>query len=112
MSFMQRQITYRIDWLSVETTHGTWFVPKDDLKLMYPDSESALGDNYEDAVADIEPYVEGKIQSWKTVKGYGARLSAPGYLDCTEWSVFDTVEEAQEYLDEMYPEDENEEESN
>jgi len=34
-------------------------------------------------------------------KGYGARLSAPGYLDCTEWEVFDTEQEACSYLADM-----------
>ena len=32
---------------------------------------------------------------------YGARLSAPGYLDCTEWEVFDTEQEACSYLADM-----------
>ena len=41
--------------------------------------------------------------------GYGARLSAPGYLDCTEWAVFETEDEAREYLEEMYPDDEEDE---
>lgn len=35
--------------------------------------------------------------------GYYARLSAPGYLDCTEWSgPFSTEDEAYESLVEMY----------
>lgn len=38
-------------------------------------------------------------------EGYGARLSAPGYLDATEWAVFDTEAEAQSYLEEMYGEE-------
>ena len=52
-------------------------------------------------IEKIRPYVEGKPLSWENVKGYGARLSAPGYLDCTEWTVFDTEEEANAYLDEQ-----------
>lgn len=36
--------------------------------------------------------------------GYGARLSAPGYLDCTEYSVHATEREAWDALLEMYPE--------
>lgn len=35
-------------------------------------------------------------------------MSAPGYMDCTEWAVFDTVAEANEYLNEMYGDDEEE----
>jgi len=43
------------------------------------------------------------------IEGYGARLSAPGYLDCTEWAVFDTVAQAEQYLEEMYGDEESEE---
>ena len=46
------------------------------------------------------------LYSYRDTYPIGARLSAPGYLDCTEWSVFDTEQEAEEYLDENYPEDE------
>lgn len=31
-------------------------------------------------------------------QGYGARMSAPGYLDCTEWTFCDTLEESIEEL--------------
>lgn len=40
-------------------------------------------------------------------------MSALGYLDCTEWPVFDTEDEANEYLADNYPdEDEDESEAN
>jgi len=29
------------------------------------------------------------------VIGYGVRESAPGYLDCTDWEVFTTIEQAE-----------------
>jgi hypothetical protein len=60
----------------------------------------------------IQGYVEDTPETWENVKGYGARLSAPGYLDCTEWTVFDTTEEAITFLDKYYPEDEDEQEEN
>lgn len=48
-------------------------------------------------------YQEGKILERNA--GYFARLSAPGYLDCTEWNgPFETELEAEEYLVEMYGE--------
>lgn len=34
--------------------------------------------------------------------GYGARLSAPGYMDCTSWSVHKTVAEAAQDLIDNY----------
>ena len=36
-------------------------------------------------------------------KGFGVCLSANGYMDCTEWAVFDTEQEAFDYLVEYYP---------
>ena len=41
------------------------------------------------------------------VLGFGARMSAPGYLDCTDWAIFDSQEGAAEYLlDQFGPEEE------
>jgi len=40
---------------------------------------------------------------WHRRSGFFARLSAPGYLDCTEWSgPFETYEEAQQWVEEFY----------
>lgn len=40
--------------------------------------------------------------------GWYARLSAPGYLDCTDWSgPFKTEEEALQYVMELYDVDEH-----
>ena len=108
--FMQHQITGNENWLRVETTHGTEFVPSGQLSLFVRNSDCPSQPLTEDEHAEYEgmirDYTEGTIQSWENIKGYGARLSAPGYLDCTEWTVFDTEEEAREYLEENYPEDE------
>ena len=41
----------------------------------------------------------GASVSVETRSGWGARLSASGYLDCTPWSMFDSEQEANEYLD-------------
>ena len=37
-----------------------------------------------------------------TRKGIGARLSASGYLDCTDWTIHDTEKEAREFIRETY----------
>lgn len=113
MAFMQRQITGRQTWLKVETTQGTEIVPSGLLGLHVRNSDcqaqpltQAELDNYS---KQIHEYCEGIPQSWENVMGHGARLSAPGYMDCTEWAVFDTVQEAEQYLDERYPDDEENE---
>ena len=97
MAFMQRQITRKSKWYQVETNRGTEFLP-DDLVGKSP------------VLTDFAQYCEGTPESFELIEGYGARLSAPGYMDCTEWSVFPTEKEALEYLDEYYPEEEETEE--
>ena len=110
-NFMGRQITGLQTWLRVETTHGTEYVSVADTGLFVRDSQTLTHPMSDaervDTVRKIQQYTEGEPQEWENVKGYGARLSAPGYLDCTEWDVFDTEKEAQEYLEENYPEDED-----
>lgn len=77
-------------WFSVETTHGTELVPGD-----------LVG--YRPTLADLAEYTEGEPRSFEPVVGYFARLSAPGYLDATEWSgPFDTLEEAKADLRDTY----------
>lgn len=104
-NFMQPQVTQLQNWLRVETTNGTeWidslFVRDSDTKT-HPMSEQERTNT----VKEIQPYTEGTPLSWENVKGYGARLSAPGYLDCTAWAVFDTEEEARQYLSETFTDD-------
>jgi hypothetical protein len=96
MSFMQKQVTDKKLWWIVETTQGTECLPFD-----------LIGKDPEDSEA-FRDYCEGAVQSWEQREGFGARLSAPGYLDCTEWAVFDTPAEAEAYLEEMYGDDEEE----
>jgi len=106
--FMQRQVTGKQNWLRVETSQGTEFVPSGQLALFVRNSDcpsQPLDSNeYDCYEKQIRPYVEGTIESWENIQGHGARLSAPGYLDCTDWCVFDTVSEAEAYLERMYGE--------
>ena len=99
-NFMQRQITGLQNWLRVETTHGTEFVRIADTSLFVRDSETVThpmsDEERETHRKDSHSTPKAEPQSWENIKGYGARLSAPGYLDCTEWTVFDTEDEARE----------------
>lgn len=115
-NFMQPQVTRLQNWLRVETTHGTEWVDSASLSLFVRESETKTHPMSEqeraETVKTIQPYTEGTPLSWENVKGFGARLSAPGYIDCTEWTVFDTEDEAREYLAETYPEDDADESEN
>ena len=95
MGFMQPQI--RFDrWYKIEAD-GVWFVPAADVGPVK-------------SIDDLRDYCEGKVEGYEIVEGWGARLSAPGYLDRTDWCVLGSREEAEAYLREMYDEESEEEE--
>lgn len=84
MGFMQPEIRVA-DFFEVETRDGTYFVPADE-----------VGRGELTSIFDC-------VKSAELIRqGVGARLSAPGYLDCTDWCVFETEEEAKRYLCETY----------
>jgi hypothetical protein len=86
------------DYYSVETTAGTWIVPVS--------VSGRVKSN-----AQLSDYVGGTIQSRKLVKGgFVCRMSMPGYLDCTDWSGFETEKECREHLEDMYGADAPDEE--
>lgn len=96
MSFMQKQIKYG-RWILVDGPLGTDAIPFDvvftsqNRKTMHPTFD------------DVRHYTENEEAfSIDIIDGYGARLSAPGYMDCTSWSVFDTEGEARESLEDQY----------
>lgn len=73
---MEIQITKRIRWVTITETYmpyESWSIPADH---------------------DTATYPEGNVTR-EYREGYGVRESAPGYLDCTEWEVFDTLAEAE-----------------
>ena len=45
---------------------------------------------------------EEDIEDVSVVEGFGVRLSAAGYMDCTDWTVVDSEEEAQEKIIEWF----------
>jgi hypothetical protein len=110
MSFMQQQVTRKLDWYEIDGNEGITFVPVEDVGK--PDLDGIEdADEREDALKDfVQDYYAGReIFSVQITTGFGARLSAPGYMDCTDWAVFDTAEEAQAYLDETYGDEDEDE---
>lgn len=84
---MQQQIQNDL-WWKVEGNEGTYYVPAE-----YFGRSEAMS-NY-----------PGQATHCRKIRGWGARLSAPGYMDCTEWCVFKTKKEAKEYIHKTYGED-------
>lgn len=99
--FMEPQVTEKQKWASLDGKPGTSYIPLDVFEGPHDNS----GEHFtEDGI-----YKPGEYE-FEIIEGYGARLSAPGYLDCTEWSVFETDIEAAEYLAEQYGDADEEDE--
>ena len=95
--FMEPEIYYGTAY-EVDTTHGTEIIPVD-----------VVG-----AVTDIQQlrdYCEGDPLSFREVTGWIGRYQAPGYLDSTPWAIYDSAEEAQADLADMYGDEEDFDES-
>ena len=95
--FMRPDV-YQSDVWEVQANHGeTHLVPGDVVGSI---------EDPDDARKALADYVEGKIDPDADPvyrrNVWLARLSAPGYMDCTDWSAFGTREEAEEYLIDMY----------
>lgn len=107
MPHMQQVIEWG-EWVECDGTNGVEVFPADLIDVAklrrWLDSESPWAMDKVNKI--VRDYVGGTILSAQITSGYGARLSAPGYMDCTEWTVFGTEEAAQEYLNETYPYDE------
>ena len=94
---MQSQIIYD-RWFEVDTKQGTFFV-----------QQYLIGKTTRPSKATLLQYVPvfgiSDIYSVSLVDGYGARLSMPGYLDCTDWTVFETKEQAERYISDLRNDD-------
>lgn len=92
---MEQQIWYN-RWIEIDGNNGIEYVPFDHV---FNQNTKTLSPNKE----ELQDYYSGnRIDEISIIDGYGARLSMSGYLDCTDWTVFRTREEAIQYLDDTY----------
>ena len=77
---MMQVQTYSGQYVICETADGTEYVP---ISLCESTSHE-----------DLQAYCVGMILDSEISSGVLARLSAPGYLDSTEWLPFPSIEEA------------------
>lgn len=111
---MEAQITPKQEWIRLDYD-GIDYIP-DDLvdtarvrSIMAIEDDEArvlsywaivwpmLRDHAGEQRFSIERYHaddESWIPSTEVITGYGVRLSAPGYLDCTDWEVYTNKAEA------------------
>lgn len=101
MSFMQPQV-YKGEYFQVNTSAGTEIVPAD-----------VIGRTMNVHVDALLNYLEGRPDDPDEVcevhSGWLARMSAPGYMDCTAWTAHASEIEATEYLADMYGDDDEDE---
>lgn len=94
MAHMQPDISQG-DYFEVETTNGTEIVPGDVIGRFCGTAAEAFANYVEGKIADPEECIECK-------NGWLARMSAPGYMDCTDWTAHESEQAAQEYLRDTY----------
>lgn len=99
MAFMNYEITGKQPWWQVEDG-STSFYPCE----FFTKKEIA-------EMHDLDLADEDDAEKVAQIDGYGARLSASGYLDCTEWGVYESRAAARAALDEMYGDDEADDEA-
>jgi hypothetical protein len=113
MAFMKKQITEKTEWLEIDTAQGITFLQADfapqtalDFVLAAKDGVCDSNEPPATVTCDLLEYTDvfnaNDIYSVELIVGYGARMYAPGYSDCTEWSVYDSIEAAEAALDEMF----------
>jgi len=97
----------------VETNHGTEVVPYDLVGgLMATDGVlMAVGVKVDGDSVDYRPLLDfiesANVESVELRDGFLARMSAPGYMDCTAWELHDTAAKAEASLREHYMDDED-----
>ena len=100
MAFMRQEI-YKGSYFEIETTNGTEIVPSDVIGRTMGTHVEAFA-NY----LDGKPFDDDEVIECK--EGWLARLSAPGYMDCTTWGAYASEEAARAALVEMYGDDDTE----
>ena len=101
MSFMEQEITEYQKFYEVDGDMGVEFVPFD----LVGEIDLDEFDDYSNhsIPAPLSDYVEtSQASRIEVIEGFGARMSAPGYMDCTSWCVYPSIEEAESDLEEMY----------
>lgn len=104
-TFMQPEYL-QTNWLVMDGNVGVVFADADEIPAIKDftldlETEEELDELYEQFSEGGETCYSAEIQF-----GWGVRLGAPGYLDCTEWmGVYETQEEALEQLTAIYGDD-------
>lgn len=112
MSHLEPEVVNDL-FIVCETLAGAEMFPADLVGVDEPFEQVLLGTDEPtdpvdgDMLDRMEPFLSGSnVVSVECVEGWFARLSAPGYLDSTDWSgPFPSEAAALAHLEEMYGED-------
>lgn len=97
MSHMRKE-TYTGIYAAIESRNGTTYLPEDVTGSLYDGSQwgslmlckdECDPELWDDVVSRVKDYIEDRdedIRSIEIQQGTLYRLSAPGYMDCTEWT--------------------------
>ncbi len=108
MSHMQPEIAHG-QWFEVDGPNGTEWVdaglidsPEEFLARIETEYEEVTGGfGYDPIPEPLATYTENtKAWTVRLVEGWGARFSAPGFMDATPWCVSQSEAEAKAYLEE------------
>lgn len=94
MPFMKPEIIKGL-YFAIDTTCGTEIVPADLIGRTVSTHVEAFANYLEGEPLDSEECAECR-------EGWLARMSAPGYLDCTAWGAYSSRAAAESALSEMY----------
>jgi hypothetical protein len=104
--YMQPEIFEAYFW-ELETSDGKAIIPDDEVDLAGAEPgcvfDLEVAKNLHDA---FRPYVAASaLYTAEAKHGVLSRLSAPGFMDCTEWSCHDSFDEAARGLIESFGDD-------
>ena len=100
MRFMEPEVVFG-SWYECETDWGVEYANEQDvgfIGLELGEVMDADCPEWRRAKRALRPYLMGRPEEVTLIKGFGARTSAPGYLDCSDWVVFPSEAEALAYL--------------
>jgi hypothetical protein len=102
MAFMRPEITHG-QFYAVETADDTQIIPLDVCGIVNDPRDLQ---SYCQCLIDFDDDIPAGEQVPEVQTGWLARLSAPGYLDCTDWTAHASEALARAYLADMYGDDE------
>lgn len=109
MAFMEAQLTEKQSWVVVDGDCGVEFILgelvdvagiRGVLDCDWDSLPAVLVEAMRECLElALSQYCEHRrwtecFPDISVVEGYGVRSSAPGYMDCTPWAVYDTLREA------------------